>query len=187
MKTDIAEQIIVDILMEEMNLPNSRVFITNQNINIPNNDELYIIVGMVDSQVMSNTKSVVAVDASTTEIRQQVQMRDNIQVDILSSGSTALLRKHEVLMALNSVYAEQKQEENEFRIFEVPTTFVNSSSAEGGSQINRFSIVVPCFVWYRKDTAIENIDGDYYDDFDTRVDDKNTIEQAEGLIEFNIS
>lgn len=180
------EQIIVDILKTELELGVKNVFVQNQNINIPNDKQLYISVGMVDTIIMNHTNAVEKNGDTNIKTVQQVQARENIQIDIMSSSNLALLKRAEVLMALNSVYAEQKQEEYQFKIFQIPQSFVNSSSAEGGSQINRFTIVIACFVWYKKITNYSDISGDYYDNFETRVDDSKTIDDTNGLIEFEI-
>ncbi len=181
----IAEQIIVNILQTEMDLPVNNVWLMNQNRKIAIDEQLYIAVGMVDSQVISNTNTPYSTEEGVSEL-QQVLTRDNIQIDLLSKSNSALTRRWEVLAALKSVYSEQQQEENEFSIFGIPSVFVNSSSAEGGSQINRFTITVAVHTLYSKTKAITGSEN-YYDDFDTRVDDEQTIGTDIALIEFNIN
>lgn len=117
---------------------------------------------------------------------QRVQMRENIQIDILSRDNQALFRRWEVVGALRSLNSEQAQELYGFKIFSIPRTFVNASGAEGGSLLNRFTITVPCIVWYEKTTVIPPSSFDYYDDFKTRVDDEKTIGTDHGIIEFEI-
>ena len=96
-------------------------------------------------------------------------------------------RNWQVVAAMQSFYSQQQQELNNFKIFRIPQSFLNTSSAEGGSNINRFSITVPCFVWYRKDTILNSPLGDYYDDFTTRVDDEQTIGTDTPIAEFEIT
>lgn len=167
----LAEQYIVDILISEMTLDTSHVWVSNQNRKIPNDLGVYIVVGLVDSQVFSSVDSCAAVDGGMEET-QQVTEKQNIQIDILSRSNDALTRRSEIIAALSSVFSVQVQEANWFRIFPVSNSFVNSSSAEGGSQINRFSINVSCHVWYRKDKTLGN---NYFDSFLTNVNDANTI------------
>lgn len=178
------EQIIVDILQNQMALNSEQVWIEDQNRLIPPDKRLYIIVGMSDSQVYSNVNTPVSTyDGMEEDIK--VVYKANIQIDILSRDITALLRRFEVLTALNSVYSVQKQEENAFSIFRLPTSFVNSSAAEGGSNINRFSIIISCHAWYSKEKVLQS-PNDYFNDFNTRVDDEETIDETTGLIEFEI-
>lgn len=182
----LAEQIIIDIIKSELELGENAAWISNQNKKIPNDNGLYVVAGMVDSRVVSNVNTFVPTVDGMNEI-QQLQMRENIQIDIFSRDTAALTRRHEVIAALNSFYAQQKQEEYNFRIFSIPPTFINSSSAEGGSNINRFSIIIACHTFFRKEKVIQSDDGDYFDEFSSRADDANTIDQEDGLFEFTIT
>jgi hypothetical protein len=177
----LAEQIIVNILTSEMCLPKQNCWVRDQNRLFPGTPGLFAIVGMVDSQVVSNINSF---NGSTLAETQDVQTIDKIQIDILSRDTTAIFRRWEVLAALKSIYSEQQQENNTFKIYQIPTSFINTSYAEGGSEINRFSIVIPCQVWYRKVKPISSIYGDYFDEFSVRVDDENSIGTPNGIIEF---
>lgn len=181
-----AESIIRDILIQELSLDPQNIWIRNQNVTIPEDEEVYFSVGMVDAQVISNTNQIVDSVDGMDEI-QQVQIRENVQIDIFSRGTEPLTQRWAIVAAMVSVFSRQQQELEQFRIFSIPTNFVNTSSAEGGSEINRFSITIPCFVWYRNDQAIPTEGGgDFYDTFDTRVDDEDTIGTPEGIIEFTI-
>ena len=186
----LTEQIIINILAQEMDLTPSGesadIWIRNQNRKIPNSDGLFIVVGMVDAQTISSTSETIPTDDGMNEI-QKVILSENIQIDMYSRDNSALSRRWEILAALKSVFAQQKQEENYFTIYKIPRNFLNISDSEGGSRLNRFSLTFPCQVWYRKIKPLVIPDKDYYNDFDTRVDDAETIDQETGLIEFNIS
>lgn len=181
----LVEPIIIDILRNELELNNANVWVRDQNKKIPNDQGLYIVVGMVDTKVIGNNNTITPTDAGMTEL-QQVTMRQNIQIDIFSRSTDAITRRSEVLAALSSFYSQQLQERNSFKIFRIPTTFINSSGVEGGSNINRFSIIIACHTFFRKEKVLSSINGDYYDEFETRVDDANTIDQVDGLFEFTI-
>ena len=182
------EEIFVDILRTQLELPTDSVWIRDQNKKIPNDTELYVIAGMVDSRPYSGKYEMVTrmTEGSDPQPYQveitSTQVRENIQVDILSRSNAAILRKNEVYLAFNSIYSKQQQELNNFKIARIPTSFVNSSSAEGGSTLNRFSMIVPCLVWYRKERVIE----EYYDAFPARLDDEQTIGTEEPLFDFEI-
>lgn len=178
------EQIIVDILQTQLALESDQLWVRYQNEKIPPDDRLYIVVGMSDSQVISSVNTPTPTYDGMSETL-QIVARENIQIDFLSRSLSALQRRWEVLAALNSVYSEQQQEIYQFKIFPVPSSFVNTSSAEGGSNINRFSIIIACRTWYRQEKVLQS-PNDYYNDFDTRADDEVTISEPEGLIEFNI-
>lgn len=180
----LAEQIIVNILKTKMNLADNQVFIRDQNKMIPPNNGLHIAVGMIDAQVLSVVNSTTATYDGMSELIQAV-MRENIQIDILSRSTEALYRRAEVLLALRSEYSEQQQEEYQFSIFAIPSSFVNTSSAEGGSYINRFTLTIACHTMSRSDNAL-TAPYDYYNDFRTRADDESTIGTENGLFEFEI-
>lgn len=182
---NLTESIVVDIIRNQMGLVNNQIWIRDQNRKIPNDKGLYLIVGMTDARALSSKSSMITKDGDQVELG-EVQFLENIQIDILSRSNDAINRRWEIPIALKSIYAQQKQEENFFKINRLSRSFVNSSLAEGGSQLNRFTLSFSCLVWYKKETVLDPDGGDYYDDFDTRVDDKNTIGEPEGLIEFNI-
>ena len=182
----LVEPIIIDILRNEMMLDAEHVWFRDQNKKIPNDQGLYIVVGMVDTKVIGNNNTITPTDEGMIEL-QQVVMRQNIQIDIFSRSTDAITRRSEILAALASFYSLQLQERNDFKIFSIPTTFINSGSIEGGSNINRFTVVVACHTSFRKEKILSSINGDYYDEFETRVDDANTVDQVDGLFEFTIT
>lgn len=183
----LAEQVIVDILAHEMDLNSQNVWVRDQNFKIPNTKDLFIVAGMVDSKVISVNKQEVPVTSPINSLNEKMMVvtRDNIQIDIFSITTEAITRRWEILAALASTYSVQKQEENQFKIFRLPTNFVNSSGAEGGSNLNRFSLTIACHVWYRKESVLSR--SEIFDTFDTRVDDAITIGEENGLIEFTIN
>lgn len=195
----LAEQVIIDIIRQFMDLGAQRAWVRSQNHRIPEDDGLFIIAGLTYAPRVMSSQSYLeqrivppVIDPPAPEIVQQweisrVQMAENIQVDIFSRNNEALMRRWEIVAAMTSIYSEQQQEANVFRIFRQPATFLNTSDAEGGSNLNRFSITFPCFVWYKKERLLTASGGDYYDDFTTRVDDANTITEPEGLFSFRIT
>jgi hypothetical protein len=201
----LAAQVIIDILNSEMNMPPNSVWLREQNRTIPNDDGLYIAVGLVGAQTLGNVTEMQTIDTIGNGAFQanafnldafqngypqqfevnQLQQQEAIQIDIFSSAKNnlALFRNWEVIAALQSFFSQQQQEANSFKIFRIPRSFVDTSSAEGGSMLQRFTITIMAFVWYRKQKAM----GDYYDDFTVRVDDENTIGNVTPLLEFEIT
>tara|TARA_R110000764_G_scaffold116029_1_gene202926 strand:+ start:855 stop:1418 length:564 start_codon:yes stop_codon:yes gene_type:complete len=182
----LASQVIIDILASEMGFGSSNIWIRDQNKKIPNDDGFYAIVGMTDAVPISSNSNVFFDDPDMKE-RLTVQLKENIQIDIFSRSNDAITRRWEVIASLRSLFSMQQQEINGFKIMRLPNSFINSSVAEGGSQLNRYSITVGCMVLYEKIKILNPDNGDYYDDFDTRVDDEKTIGEIDGLIEFNIT
>lgn len=192
----LAEQAISLILQNEMGFTEGTdptIWIRSQNVKIPGDNRFYANVGMVDSaaigaQFYMEQQPIPAtnpVQYKQVEV-QRTNVRENIQIDIFSRSNDAITRRWEVTAALTSLFSKQTQEKYQFKIMKLPTSFVNSSGAEGGSNLNRFSLIFPCLVWYKKSLTLSPDTGQYYDDFNTRVDDEKTIGTPHGAIEFNI-
>ena len=145
----LTEQILVNVIKSELSIDDNHCFIRNQNFKVPSDEGLFVVLGLVDSKIMSSNNEVLPVSGGMEE-NQIVLSAESIQFDVYSRDNSALLRRYEVLQALSSIYCQQQQELNNFRIFQIPHTFINSSEAEGGSRLNRFTIVVTCHVWNLK-------------------------------------
>lgn len=227
----LSSQVIADILVNELALPNANVFLRDQNRKIPNDTGVYIAVGIVAAYPMSNISYLRQTtpqdwdaengfwdidgeiyDTAGQPIRwdltgqtwdqpnqlydqvaplqievSEVQVKEMVQIDFLSRSNDGIFRNWEVVAALQSFYAQQQMEANNFKIFRIPQNWINTSSAEGGSIINRYTITFPVFVWYRKQKVLTTDGGDYYDDFHQRVDNDRTIGTPTPMIEFEIN
>lgn len=164
------EEYIVDIIRKEMNLNQQNIWIHSQNRKIPpQSQELYVTVGCVDFLPISSKSRFKMVDATQTEPEygtevQTVYGRASVQIDILSRSREARIRRAELLMALNSYYSKEVQDKYQFRIFELPTRFLNTSSLEGGSEINRFSLIIRAMISEDKEKTTS-----YYDTFNAQI------------------
>lgn len=189
----LASQILVDIIATRMELDTQSVWVRNQNRKIPQGDGVYIAVGQIGWKVYGNNREEVSTEIpqpspspaiqTLTEVI-TINAQEMIQIDIMSRNNDALMRQWEILAALNSTYSVQQQEKNSFRIATIPMGFIDSSFAEGGSTLNRFTITIACNVWYKSTQLLSQ--GDIYDSFGTRVDDAKSIETDEGIVEFTI-
>lgn len=163
------EEHIVDIIRTEMGLDQQHIWIQSQNRKIPpQSDNLYCVVGCVDFRPISSKS---AFKTYTNELQEEIQGeeqtvygRADVQVDLMSRSNEARLRRAEVLMALNSYYSKNLQDKNQFRIFELPRMFMNTSSLQGGSDINRFTLIIPTMI---SETKIKPTD--YYDTFQAQI------------------
>lgn len=123
--------------------------------------ELYVTVGCVDFLPISSKSQYNPDD--DTEV-QTVYGRASVQIDILSRSLEARQRRAELLMALNSFYSKEIQDKYQFRIFELPARFINTSSLEGGSEINRFSLIIRAMISQDKVKSSA-----YYDTFNATI------------------
>lgn len=175
----LSSQLIIQILAEEMGLPVNSIWLRDQNRTIPNDKGLYISVGIVAAQVTANVNEHQTINGVYTQIS-TVQQRESVQIDIFSSSDSVVTRHWEVVAALKSDFAQSLQEQNNFKIGVIPLNFLDTSGAEGGSILKRYTITIACLVWYRKTKAV-----DYYDDFVVRVDNEKTIGTPTPMIEFD--
>ena len=156
------EEYIVDIIRTEMGLNQQNIWIHSQNRKIPpQSQELYVTVGCVDFLPISSKSTY---DYTKDTEVQTVYGRASVQIDILSRSLEARQRRAELLMALNSFYSKEVQDKKQFRIFELPQRFINTSSLEGGSEINRFSLIIRAMISQDKVK-----DTDYYDKFNETI------------------
>lgn len=184
----LASQVIIDILNHEMSMPENTVWLREQDRTIPNDNGLYMCVGLTSARsigIVAETFQKIDPDTNILTFYEtdNVQQQEAIQIDIMSSPtqSLAMKRNWEILAALGSIYSKQQQEKSNFKICRIPRNFADTSSAEGGSMLQRYSITIICLVWYRKTKQV-----DYFDDFTVKVNDDKSIETDTPIIEFEI-
>lgn len=151
-----------EILQKEMGLNNGRVYLWDQKINQPHDNDLYIAVSEISCKPFANTNFSDGSGLDMNEI-QSINMLSVLGIDLISRGPSARDRKAEVLMALNSTYAEQQQEVNSFFVGKLPSgaQFVNLSEIDGAAIPYRYRISVNIQYMVRKVKAIP-----YFDDFE---------------------
>ncbi len=147
------------IIVREMELDPDRVIIYNQKWNIPADDGIFVTLSFLGAKPMSSRSREVQTESGMSEV-QEVNMQEMIQIDVMSKSTAALFRKWEVLAALTSVYSQQIQEQNSFKIAILPTDLKDVSEVEGTARLYRFVITVNLFAWYEKTKAV-----DFYDSF----------------------
>jgi hypothetical protein len=128
-----------EILQRELGLANDRIYIYNQKIFQPTDTGLYIAIGVLRAKPFSNNQS------SNNGIESQVtNFMTTLEINAISRDTSALTRKEEILMALNSQYSESQQEANSFLIGRLPpgAQFINLSAIDGAAIPYRFNISV---------------------------------------------
>lgn len=181
------EKIIVDILQNRMALPadygeasNSNIIpsimIGSQNALLGATDKLQIVVYSLSEKVIAHNRYEDDLFGGGYQERIEQIIFSTMQVDIQSRDNSARDRRTEVLAALHSTYAEQKQEENGCRIFAIPEGFINTGNRQGGSSLNRWTIR---FKMTYKQTHTLGID--YYDKFKAELNTEN----SQDMIEYN--
>lgn len=185
----IVEKHYVQILKSILELSNEQIWIGSQNVKILNTDGLFVIVSVVDAEVLSNTsrfeysrqlpaefktatnyplweallinvqpKIGFLIEEPTNVI--ETVIKYNVQVDLVSKDNSARDIRGKALGAFASFYSQKIQEQYQFRIFPISSVFINTTELEGGSQLNRFTIIIPS-LYLERNTA----NTDYYDTF----------------------
>jgi len=132
--------LVCDIIETYMGLSQGQVWLFDQKVNIPPDNRLYVAVGISSCKPFGNSNT-----ASTTGTQQQsINMLARLDINILSRSTVALYQKEQILLALNSTYAEQQMEANSFFIAPISTGFVNLSNIDGAAIPYRFVITVQC-------------------------------------------
>ena len=101
-------------------------------------------------------------DGSPLTSVQSVNVMARVGIDILSRGTSARDMKDQVLLALNSDYAEAQMGLNSFFLGKGPTSFVNLSQVDGAAIPYRFHIELNVQYAVTKSTLVP-----YFDTFET--------------------
>lgn len=157
-------ELICNIIQQEMGLDDNQVYIYNQKFTIPKDSKLYIAVGILSSKPFGNTNRKMSEGSDLLE-DQSINVMNTVSIDIMSRGPDALYRKEEVIMALNSMYAQNQQTANSFHVAKIPVGFTNLSDEDGAAIPFRFNISVNVQYAIKKNKAVR-----YYDTISTELE-----------------
>lgn len=165
------EKIIVDILQNRMALPADygeasngniipSIMIGSQNALLGATDKLQIIVQSINDRIIAHNRYEDTLLSGGYQERIEQIIFSTMQVDVQSRDNSARDRRTEVLAALHSTYAEEKQNALACRIFAIPDSFINTGNRQGGSSLNRWTIRFK--MTYKQ---VHSLGIDYYDKF----------------------
>lgn len=148
-------KIVCDIIAKSMDLGADQVFIYNSKITPVKDSRLYIAISPLTSRTFSNSNKMIDGVENVS-----VNVFCPLDIMIYSTSKEAILRKEEVVMALNSNYSRQQQELN--CIYVAPNTgaIVPISQNEGAAIPYAFNITANIQYVSRKYKVV-----DYYDSF----------------------
>lgn len=150
-------KVLANILQVEMGLADGTIMLGLENWEIPKTPGLYVALYYGPDTAVGQTNEFDP--ANNTEI-QSVAMLHEIAIELLSFNEEARLRKEEVIMALNSVYAQQKLALQLMQINALPQTFLAVPVLEETKQLNKFRISFSMNALHQK---IRDVN--YYDQF----------------------
>lgn len=158
------------IIDKEMNMPENRVWAYNSDVDLPKDNDLFIILFLKEQiPFANNTKYVSTTDGM--EEHQTINIREEITISLVSRSTQARTRAYEVLLALNSLYSRQIQAKNKIHI-SILGNFYDASWLEATSMLNRWDLRIRVLRAY-DNIRIMNSD-EYYDKyrFQTVIENK---------------
>lgn len=149
---------IKKILINEMGIDKSRIWAYNSNVDLPQDNNLFIVLHYGERTPISNTIRYKATQEGLKEV-QSMNIAENVIVSVMSKSIDARDKAPEVVMAMNSTFARQEQAKNKMHI-SILGDVLDNSFLEATSRINRFDVRLRVFVSFDKIKAV-----DYYDKF----------------------
>jgi hypothetical protein len=143
-----------DIIQTQLNLPNGRVYIWNQKIFEPTDNDIFIVLSVASEKIISNSNDIVSTDTGVIQI-QTVNSAALVDVDIKSRGGNAIDRKDEIIMSVYSVYAQQQMAANSFSILRNSHNWVDLSSLDGSAIPYRYRATFTLFSMTTKTTPVQ--------------------------------
>jgi hypothetical protein len=127
------------IIQRELGLFDGRVFLWDQKINSPTDQDMWVAISALSPKCYSNRNYF---NPLTNMQEQQSSWCTDVDVDIISRGPEARDRKEEVVMALKSQHAVQQMELNSFSVSQIPSSIRNLSEVDGAAIPYRFNFSV---------------------------------------------
>jgi len=168
--------LILGIIRTELDLNENQIVIYNQKALIPPASVgLWVAVQYVFGKPFSNRiehASSGTDEDPKLESTQDYSVEEHYNVLVLSYDESALARKEEVQMALQSDYAQQVQEANSFSLSKIGD-IQDVSEVEASARLFRFDIPVVALAWYQKKKKV-----DFFDNY------QGTIQTEQAALEF---
>lgn len=164
-------KIVADILQAEMGLEDDHCLLGNQKFDIPKDKKLFVVVYDKTPVPVGSTKFLEPDQASVNfgKETQQVTVVHDVLIEIMSLDSgEARERKEEVLLALNSLFADQQAEEFRIQIAK-PQAPVDASETETTARLQKFVTHVNITAMHQKIKAPPK--GDYFNKFNGATTD----------------
>jgi len=150
-----------------MELPNGKVWLKDEKINLPTDSTFSIAIGFMSLRGMGSSTRQVMVPATppaTGEVMAEqiaTNMYGQVSIDIMGRTFDVVNRKEEIIQAMNSTICKETQIAKGFMIASVPSSMNDISGLDGAAIPYRFQTVFA--VQFVKVKTKMNID--YYDKF----------------------
>lgn len=151
-----AMELLCDIIQVQMGLAQGRVYLWDQKINMPKDSGLFIVISTLSVKPFGNVNRFIG----TGQSQQYACFMGRMGIDAISRGPEARDHKEEIILALNSNYAQSQQELNSFFVGKISTNFVNLSEQDGAAILYRYNVGINLQYTVSKTQAVP-----YYDQF----------------------
>lgn len=127
---------VLDILQNQLGLPNDHIYSYNQKNFQPTDSNMYLIVEYESLKPFSNTVYPLASDGSQAQAYSNMNAR--LGIDVISRGPSARDNIGLIPLALNSIYSQQQQDAMGFYLGKLPLSLTNISGIDGPAIPFRF-------------------------------------------------
>lgn len=143
------DKILATVIQDEMQLPEGRIVLYNQDFIAPKDKEIYITIALFSSKIISSNKEF---DPILREEIKNVVMSEKYHIEITSKNTDAKNRYPQVVAALTSTFSVQLQELEHVSIYRSDQEPIDLSVIEGGSSLHRYQItaIITSMKTYKK-------------------------------------
>jgi hypothetical protein len=136
-------KVVAAIIAQGMNLPAGRVMLDYERWQVPKNG-LFCVVGYLGPGEQIASRS--ALDPAGNEV-QELLNKEEVQIDLMSiiPDDSARLRRWEVPMSLNSLYAKRYAAGFGVGLQPLQSSMTDTSALEPGGYLNRFTLRAAVF------------------------------------------
>lgn len=163
-------QLFCEIIQTGMGLSDGRVYLWDQKVLQPKDNDLYVIVSAARIRPFGNTKTYSGQGAGLAAT-QSLNVVATLDVNIISRGPAARDLKEFVLMSIYSDYSEQQQAANSFSVgrLQFGNQFLDLSAIDGAAIPYRY--MIPINITYFV-TATNDVN--YFSTFSQKVSQKES-------------
>ena len=130
-------KIIRNLINDYLELDAHHCYIYNNKILIPEDKKLFVVLGILNSEVIGNNLSYRTTEDKLIAIT-STSFCTTYTIDIFSYDLSARQKQFEVINCLGSFQALQSQERNGYSIARIPNRFYDLSSLEASKMLNRY-------------------------------------------------
>ncbi len=155
---DLIRLILVEELGFDQEEDEDRVMIYNQKFVIPKKTGMFIYLEPKGAPKIISSRNRMENDGlGNFNENQNSSWLEDICIGVYSQNLEAIQRKEEVAMALHSVYSQQLQEAQSFKVFR-NVNIIPINEIEGPARLYRFDVECKVFAWYNKVKLAEFFD-----------------------------